>query len=1359
MKKTRSNVKGLVCLLSTLLALLWAANALASEVTIFGPYDYVRGKGKPVTYTETFEAITGDGKIIIKNGDENGKNRISSAEITVNGVIIAAQKNFNQKVDVLEVPVSLNENNTVSISLNSKPGAFITLQVVQEDENIPDTTVIIDQPTLQSLVSISPDGTEYIFGGTSDQLEGLSPGDVIVFDVSDVTPDGALRKVEYVYTSGSQTIVVTSQATIEEAIENADVEITRQLNAGDVEETIDLVPSLTPARLFSQRAVSGQAAAEEDDLFELILNAIVYDDDGNLDTTNDQVRIEGSLSFTTFFAFTLGIEDQVLTNLAFEQTVEENAAVKVIATNGLEFEKKKEIKKIKFKSIKIMVGWFPVIVRPILHVYIGANGAVVAQLEAGITQTATITAGVEYANDEWGIIKEFNNDFNFTGPTLDASAQIKGWAGPQLDLMLYGIVGPNVMVDGYAELLADINEDPWWKLYAGLEVKAGVKVKILSKLLADVEFDIIDLRKLLAQAPIDRDDDGYTKEEDCDDLDASVNPGAAEVCDDAKDNNCNEDIDCDDSACSAEPVCIYTDEICNDSIDNDGDGDTDCDDSDCSGDPSCTGAGLVAHYPFNGNANDESGNGHDGTVNGATLTTDRFGNPNSAYSFDGVDDYIALGDSDNLLGVARNISISIWVYTHDNTLGQKIFNGEREVGTPSAYNTGYGISIMDDGSIKASVGTGVTNAGSNAAISSSTAIDSNAWEHIVIVRNDTDIRIYINGELDSSRNDFSSYDISYYGSAHEYDKYAIGNGCYNSWICNTFNGLLDDLRIYNRALSESEIQELYNGESSCNNEFASLDNHQAPAGWEFINNGAFFQDGKLWAYPTDHSGGFTKDMTGVSGLTELTFEMDCLARYSYWGTKANVQVFLADGSGYRFIHGVEAYDHGTSNFVGIDVLPGQGDAFAQHYVREDGEFHFKVELEEGIAKLTAHRISDGEQVAYLEQELPGLIMDDIVEVKFHVAAHTQNGIWIDNLYFEYCTDVPDTGGDGLVAYYPFNGNADDESGNGNHGTVNGASLTEDRFGNEGSAYHFDGVDDIISWSTGGLFGFPSYNEKTTSLWFKCSNIDHGVIFCGSLTGTSTRCGIYFNIDSSTPGYDGSITIRAPNPAGGNYVPSEPIGSGFDDNNWHNIVVVRDSDGMNVYIDAQLRFTSNVAFSADMRCDDSSYLGGLIDFDSGQFPSGYGFTGSLDDVRIYNRALSEGEIQELYNEAKCDGRELIWQETTTHHIGDTDTPPWPPEVPEGTSYSSTFNLQNLSDLKLTMEIFQVEYDYNSVFVNNNFIAYLPYSKNEWSNFMVTINSQHLQMGQNTLEIVADDHSVNGHDDIFMRNMTLCSIDDF
>ncbi len=72
--------------------------------------------------------------------------------------------------------------------------------------------------------------------------------------------------------------------------------------------------------------------------------------------------------------------------------------------------------------------------------------------------------------------------------------------------------------------------------------------------------------------------------------------------------------------------------------------------------------GLIAYYPFNGNANDESGNGNDGTVYGATLTTDRFGNKNAAYVFDGIDDYIWLGNKAEFK--PEKITIAAWFKTN-----------------------------------------------------------------------------------------------------------------------------------------------------------------------------------------------------------------------------------------------------------------------------------------------------------------------------------------------------------------------------------------------------------------------------------------------------------------------------------------------------------------------------------------------------------------------------------------------------------------------------------------------------------------------------------------------------------------------
>ncbi len=70
--------------------------------------------------------------------------------------------------------------------------------------------------------------------------------------------------------------------------------------------------------------------------------------------------------------------------------------------------------------------------------------------------------------------------------------------------------------------------------------------------------------------------------------------------------------------------------------------------------------GLIAHYPFLGNANDMSGNGNNGIVYGPTLNTDRFNQPDGAYQFDGVDDYIVIPDSDILTPRNNQLTVAIW---------------------------------------------------------------------------------------------------------------------------------------------------------------------------------------------------------------------------------------------------------------------------------------------------------------------------------------------------------------------------------------------------------------------------------------------------------------------------------------------------------------------------------------------------------------------------------------------------------------------------------------------------------------------------------------------------------------------------
>ncbi len=226
--------------------------------------------------------------------------------------------------------------------------------------------------------------------------------------------------------------------------------------------------------------------------------------------------------------------------------------------------------------------------------------------------------------------------------------------------------------------------------------------------------------------------------------------------------------------------------------------------------------GLVAWYPFNGNANDESGNGNNGTVNGATLTADRFGNANGAYSFNGVSDFIniSLNSITNYYTAGAEITTNVWVNTNDSHGPVVSFQGyggyeyDFHIGTLAdvVQNSGhYGMLLRDN-----CCGTGNNLFGS--------AINNGQWQMLTIVRgSDGTLTCYLNGLFDSSSGPGSNGALQFtnpflnLGSDQAWVVGAANGGC-NS--CNDLNrrfysGLMDDVATYNRALTATEIQQLY----------------------------------------------------------------------------------------------------------------------------------------------------------------------------------------------------------------------------------------------------------------------------------------------------------------------------------------------------------------------------------------------------------------------------------------------------------------------------------------------------------------------------------------------------------------------
>lgn len=206
---------------------------------------------------------------------------------------------------------------------------------------------------------------------------------------------------------------------------------------------------------------------------------------------------------------------------------------------------------------------------------------------------------------------------------------------------------------------------------------------------------------------------------------------------------------------------------------------------------------AIAYFPFNGNAKDQSGNNNNGIVYDAGLSTDRFGNPESAYFFDGNDDYISVPDAEELR-LTHNISISVWFKT-DYALPYASLVCKS---TPNEPRNGYVIDIDEQNRIRAdlmydhSTATGVS-------LTSNSQLTDNKWHHVVVVYNGNNAMLYIDNQLITSANYSRGMRANTEPLLIGWDK--------NNWKSHRhFYGSIDDIRIYNRALNGNEVRNLFN---------------------------------------------------------------------------------------------------------------------------------------------------------------------------------------------------------------------------------------------------------------------------------------------------------------------------------------------------------------------------------------------------------------------------------------------------------------------------------------------------------------------------------------------------------------------
>jgi hypothetical protein len=205
---------------------------------------------------------------------------------------------------------------------------------------------------------------------------------------------------------------------------------------------------------------------------------------------------------------------------------------------------------------------------------------------------------------------------------------------------------------------------------------------------------------------------------------------------------------------------------------------------------------LVSWYSFSGNANDSSGHGNNGTVFGATLTTDRFGHPNSAYSFDGVSGYIK---SDSAAGyLSDTLTVSFWAsysadFGYDNVISFGDVTGER-------WGCINGFTYL-----RFSVGRGCSGTGNLL-----NYITDTGWHMITYVMEDTSQFIYYDGVYVGTETNSQPSSLSCAATSLWFGVDPFSSPAY-------YQGKLDDIGIWKRALTQCEITELFNGTSFITN--------------------------------------------------------------------------------------------------------------------------------------------------------------------------------------------------------------------------------------------------------------------------------------------------------------------------------------------------------------------------------------------------------------------------------------------------------------------------------------------------------------------------------------------------------------
>ena len=657
------------------------------------------------------------------------------------------------------------------------------------------------------------------------------------------------------------------------------------------------------------------------------------------------------------------------------------------------------------------------------------------------------------------------------------------------------------------------------------------------------------------------------------------------------------------------------------------------------------------------NVADSSGRGNNGSLvlgaSGNTSTTTVPGKLGQALLFDGVDDYVNISNV-GFFSSIRNATISMWVYAKNNT-ANRFYTYQAAVPT-TAYFLHLDILTALNNKLRFNL------APPNVSITSNSAFPVNIWQHVIVQCGDDGMKMYINSILQTSTNATTNcFDSIVTPAIH-----ALGKTNYGS---NTFyfNGFLDDVRVYNRALSAGEITQLYNlGAAS---KLASTPRGLPGQG---LNSGLVghwtFDGPKMLTNVADSSGqGNNGSLVGQTSTTTVpgklgqALSFDGVDDYvniphnnilnpsaitiSFW---ANMETVISSNNTLieKNPNTNNLRIRTTSNKYQFITNAGTNNLLANTAFSFGKWEHWVFSGDGSGLKLYRNGIIDNSNaVAYTASASSGALgiggiaggfwankvkMDDVRIYNRALSASEITQLYNIGAASKLASTprgLPGQGlNSGLVGHWTFDGpkmltNVADSSGQGNNGSLVGQTSTTTVPGKLGQALSFDGVNDYVQ--LGDMTSLEGSAYATWSFWVKPVYSDYDTVFLSK--GASA-----WHISVPNSGLGAGANKFRVIIAGGSFpVVYTNITATVINNVWQHFTVVY--DGTQSTNTTKVKIYKNGVLLTNV--DSVGTIPTTLPANATNATIGassLGVNGTMDDVRIYNRVLSATEITQLYN---------------------------------------------------------------------------------------------------------------------------------